>query len=225
MAKALPASLRAALAALAKWLNAARMPSMIIGGVAASFLGRPRLTQDVDALAILPEADWAKALASASKHGIVARIEKPLDFACRTRVLLLKHLDSGIDIDVAFGGLPFEQAAIDHSQLHNVDGVSVRLPRIEDLLVMKAVARRPKDLLDIQGLLEAHPDADVEVVRHWVREFSTAMSMSDMADGFEKLLAQRGMRFRTTTKPAGKRNLKSKSKSSSGSKPKPKSKR
>jgi hypothetical protein len=27
---------------------------MIIGGVAASVLGRPRLTQDIDALAILP---------------------------------------------------------------------------------------------------------------------------------------------------------------------------
>jgi hypothetical protein len=50
-----PATLLAALADLMKWLDAANMPSMIIGGVAASVLGQPRLTQDVDALAILPE--------------------------------------------------------------------------------------------------------------------------------------------------------------------------
>jgi hypothetical protein len=42
------------------------MPSMIIGGVAASVLGQPRVTQEVDVLAFLPEADWANAV---SKHG------------------------------------------------------------------------------------------------------------------------------------------------------------
>ena len=49
-----PASLQAALADLAKWLEVAHI-SMIIGGVAASALGRPRLTQDIDALAIVPD--------------------------------------------------------------------------------------------------------------------------------------------------------------------------
>jgi hypothetical protein len=57
-----PATLRAALADMVKWLDVTKMPAMIIGGVAASILGRPRLTQDVDALAILPEADWANGL-------------------------------------------------------------------------------------------------------------------------------------------------------------------
>jgi hypothetical protein len=42
------------------------MPSMIIGGVAASVLGQPRLTQDVDVLAILPEADWTHAVSAVS---------------------------------------------------------------------------------------------------------------------------------------------------------------
>jgi hypothetical protein len=51
-----PANLLAALADLMKWLDAANMPSMVIGGVAASLLGRPRLTQDADALAILPRS-------------------------------------------------------------------------------------------------------------------------------------------------------------------------
>ena len=45
-----PATLLAALADLVKWLDVTKAPSMVIGGVAASVLGRPRLTQDVDAL-------------------------------------------------------------------------------------------------------------------------------------------------------------------------------
>ena len=52
----LPATLLGALSDLMKWLDATKMPSMVIGGVAASVLGRPRPTQHVDALAILPAA-------------------------------------------------------------------------------------------------------------------------------------------------------------------------
>ncbi len=100
----------------------------------------------------------------------------------------MRHAESGIDIDVTFGGLLFEQAAIDNSNIHDIGGLRVRLPRVEDLLIMKAVARRPKDLQDIAGLLAAHPDIDVAAVRRWVSEFATAMSMSDMLDDFDKLV-------------------------------------
>jgi len=39
-------------------------------------------------------------------------------------------------------------------------------------------------------LLAAHPDADIFAVRQWVREFATAMSMSDMLDDFDKVVAR-----------------------------------
>jgi hypothetical protein len=183
-----PATLLAALADLVEWLDATKIPSMVIGGVAASVLGRPRLTQDVDALAILPEGEWANAVSTAARQGILPRIENPLDFARRSRVLLMRHVESGIDIDVTFGGLLFERAAIDNSKIHDIGGLRIRLPRVEDLLIMKAVARRPKDLQDIEGLLAAHPEADVATVRQWVSEFATAMSTSDMLDDFDKLV-------------------------------------
>jgi hypothetical protein len=190
VADRVPATLLAALADLVKWLDVTKAPFMVIGGVAASILGRPRLTQDVDALTILPEADWANVVSTAASHGILPRIENPLDFARRSRVLLMRHAASGINIDLTFGRLPFEQAAIDHSENHDIGGLRVRLPRVEDLLIMKAIARRPKDLQDIEGLLAAHPEADVVAVRQWVREFATAMSMSDMLDDFDKVVAR-----------------------------------
>ena len=102
----------------------------------------------------------------------------------------MRHAASGINIDLTFGRLPFEQAAIDRSEIHDIAGLRVRLPRVEDLLIMKAVARRPKDLQDIEGLLAAHPEADVAAVRQGVREFATAMSMSDMLDDFDKVVAR-----------------------------------
>jgi hypothetical protein len=79
-----------------------------------------------------------------------ARIEKPLEFARRTRVLLLRHVESGIDIDVILSGLPFEAEAVSRAAAHDLGGVRVRLPQVEDLLIMKAIAHRPQDLRDIE---------------------------------------------------------------------------
>ncbi len=56
---------------------------------------------------------------------------------------------------------------------------------------MKAIARRPKDIQDFQGLLVAHPDVDVAFARRWIGEFSTAMGMPDILDEFDTLLAER----------------------------------
>ena len=191
MPEPIQASLLAALTDLVRWLDSSNTPSMVIGGVAASVLGQPRLTQDVDALAILPEERWAATMDAAGRFGIVPRIEDPLGFARRSRVLLMRHAASGIDIDLTFGGVAFERAAVENSERHEIAGVTLRLPRVEDLLIMKAIAQRPKDLQDIEGLLNAHPEADVTRVRQSVSEFATATGMGDMLDEFDRLLARR----------------------------------
>jgi hypothetical protein len=191
MTERVPASLLTALADLMKWLDASHIPSMVIGGVAASMLGRARLTQDIDALVLLPENEWANAISTGSSHNIVPRIEDPLGFARRSRMLLLTHTASSINIDISLGGLSFEQDALARAQVHETGGVRLRLPSVEDLLIMKAFAHRPKDMEDIKGLLDAHPTADLKVVRQWVKEFATAMSMPDLLDDFEKIVARR----------------------------------
>lgn len=190
MPEPVPEAFLNVLADLTTWLEDAEIPAMVVGGVAASILGRPRATRDIDSLAMAEEARWPALLEAAPKHGIVARIEDPLSFAHRTHVFLLRHADSGIDIDVILGRLPYEQDAVARGELHDLGGVRVRLPRVEDLLIMKAIAQRPQDLRDIEGLLDAHPDADVEQVRTWIAQFSAAMDMPDILEGFEKLLRQ-----------------------------------
>jgi hypothetical protein len=86
----------------------------------------------------------------------------------------MRHAESGIDIDATLGRLSFEQTAIDNSEIHDIDGLRVRLPRVEDLLIMKAVARRLKDLLDIEGLLAAlRPKYRYEVLGSRYRERCT----------------------------------------------------
>lgn len=194
MTERVPGLFVSALADLTQWLETAGIPAMIVGGIAASILGRPRATRDIDALAVAPDDRWSELLSSSKRHGILPRIENPLEFAHRTRVLLLRHSKSGIDIDVILSGLPFEAEAVSRAKVHDLGGVHVRLPQVEDLLIMKAIAHRPQDLRDIEGLLDVFPAANVESVRRWIRDFAAAAELPDLPEEFERLLAQRKSR-------------------------------
>lgn len=61
------APLLAALRDLVAWLQAERVPGVVIGGVAASLLGRPRVTRDVDAVVLLDDARWEGFLAAGAQ--------------------------------------------------------------------------------------------------------------------------------------------------------------
>jgi hypothetical protein len=120
----------------------AGVSAVVVGGVAVSLLGRPRFTRDIDALVDLDEARWPDLVEAAHRARIVPRIEGALPFARRSRVLLLRHTPSQIDIDVILGGLPFERATVAAAQPRSVGDLTVRLPRVEDLMIMKACPAR-----------------------------------------------------------------------------------
>jgi hypothetical protein len=78
------------------------------------------------------------------------------------------------------GILPFEQEAVQRSTLHDTGTFAIRLPTPEDLIIMKTVAHRPKDLLDIQALIETNPGLDRERIRFWVSQFAEALEMPEL---------------------------------------------
>ena len=182
------ALLLAPLAALQRLLARFGDQGMVIGGVAASLLGTPRLTADVDALLLLDLADLPQLIDAAAQEGLWPRMADAADFARQNRVLLLRHQDSGIDVDISLGTLPLEEEAVRRSVVHQVGGVAIRLPTPEDLVIFKAVAHRPKDLLDIQSIIAAHPGLDRERIRCWVQEFARVLGMPELWDDIARWL-------------------------------------
>jgi hypothetical protein len=131
------------LADLIAWLKAEEVAGVVIGGLAASLLGRPRLTRDVDVLVVVDEGRWAGFLATGAKYGFVPRQRDTLAFAQQSRVLLVRHEPSGLDANVVFGSLPCERETVARAVWIDVGGILVPLPRPEDLIILKAVAHRP----------------------------------------------------------------------------------
>ncbi len=153
---------------------------MVIGGVAVSLLGKPRFTADIDVVLLLSVTDIPQLIAAAAQEGLTPRIANADGFAGRHRVLLLRHEASEIGVDISLGMLPFEIEAVERSKPHSIGALTVRLPTPEDLIILKAVAHRPKDLLDIRALIESHPDLDRKRIKRWVQEFADALDMPEL---------------------------------------------
>jgi len=151
---------------------------VIVGGVAASLLGTPRFTADLDAVFLLRVEDIPGILRMAAGHGIEPRISDPVPFARKNRVLLLRHTASGTDIDLIMGMLPFEIEMVERSRLMDLGSIQVRLPTPEDLIIMKAVAHRPVDLADIHEIAASHPGLDRARIQYWVDQFGEALDIS-----------------------------------------------
>lgn len=161
---------------------------VIIGGIAVGFLGKPRFTADVDAIFLLSIDDISQFLEFAHEEGIVPRIQNAKEFARKNRILLLKHSLTDTDIDISLGILPFEEEMVERGSIKSVANLSVRLPTPEDLIIMKAIAQRPKDFDDIRTIVEKYPILDVERIKQWVIAFAEALEQPELWRQIEQLL-------------------------------------
>lgn len=155
---------------------------VIIGGIAVGFLGRPRLTEDVDAMFLLSTYDIPQFLEVAKTENIEPRIKNAEEFARKSRVLLLQHAPTETNIDISLGVLPFEEEMVERGIVQSTNTLSVRLPTPEDLIIMKAIAHRPKDLEDIRTIVDKNPDLDIPRIKQWVKSFAEVLEMPDLWD-------------------------------------------
>ena len=161
---------------------------VIIGGIAVGFLGKPRFTADIDAVFLLPTKDISYFVELAQAEHIYPRIQNAEDFARKNRVLLLKHNPTETDIDISLGILPFEQEMVERASTKSFAGLSIRLPTPEDLIIMKAIAHRPKDLEDIRTIADKYPNLDKKRIEEWVKSFGDALELPDLWDQVKSLL-------------------------------------
>jgi len=181
----------AALEALAAALNELDAPAMLIGGIAVIARGVPRTTLDIDAAIWAEALDVDRAMAVFSRHGLGPRVPAARQFAQEHQVLLLQHDASGTPVDVSLAWLPFEREAIARATLVDLGGATLKVARVEDLVVYKAVAWRERDRSDIERLLLAHPgEVDLGRVRSLVAEFAALLDVPERVGEFEALLVR-----------------------------------
>lgn len=149
---------------------------MVIGGQAVLIHGAPRLTQDVDVTLGVDPSRLPDVLAAVDAAGLRPLVP-PESFVAETFVLPCQDSRTGIRVDLVFSNEGYEREAISRTVQATVDGVDVRFASVEDLLIHKLVANRPRDIEDARGVLIRHPDADLTLVRRWLAEFDAALGL------------------------------------------------
>ncbi len=180
-----------ALGDLARWLETTAFRGVVIGGLAAGLQGRPRITKDIDAAVLASAGDAPALLEELRTFGFEPRVDDPVEFARDTGVLPLAHVSSRVDLDLTLAALPFEVEMVERARSIAVGGAVLRVAAPDDLLVMKALAGRPVDFVDIAGLLDANPDLDLERVRTQLRTFADLLERPAIVDAFEAVLERR----------------------------------
>lgn len=143
--------LETALSELVGFLEKERIPYMTIGAVAGIAWGLKRATFDVDVTVWAGERE-AHLIASLAAR-FKARVPDPERFVAETGVLPIAV--SGTNADIVFGRLPYEETAIRRAKMRRLGGVVVSLCTPEDLIVLKIVSDRPKDLQDLREVVAA----------------------------------------------------------------------
>jgi predicted nucleotidyltransferase len=67
-------------------------------------------------------------------------------------------------------------------------GVTLRVSTPEDLIIMKAVAHRPRDAVDIETIISVTETLDVARIRDWVRQFADALETPEILSDLNRLL-------------------------------------
>lgn len=151
------------------------IPYMLIGGQAVLLYGEPRLTADVDVTVGVPPEELPSVLEAVQALGWQVLVQNPDHFVRRTLVLPCREETTGIRIDVIFAQSAYEQQALHRVRRVPMGEAQVCFASVEDVVIQKVVAGRPRDIEDARRIWLKNPNIDEEYIRHWLHQFEEAL--------------------------------------------------
>lgn len=124
---------------------------ILVGGYALGALGYPRSTLDID-LWVMASPENAAAVVRALKHfGAPLSNISEADFMTEGTIFQIGVVPRRIDIITKIDGVSFADA-YPRAEVVELEGLSVRVLSLQDLLANKRASGRLKDLADVQLL-------------------------------------------------------------------------
>ncbi len=144
------------LADLTTWLRSEQVSFAVIGGLAVGVRGEPRFTADVDVVVGL-NLDDALLLVDRLSGSPFQPLFPEVAEVVRTSFLLpLRHLATSVRVDVAIGLSGFERQLLARADEITLSGFTAPIATSEDLILMKLLASRPRDIEDAEKLSQKH---------------------------------------------------------------------
>ncbi|HUG94350.1 MAG TPA: hypothetical protein VML55_26200 [Planctomycetaceae bacterium] len=166
-----------------------QVPYAVMGGLAVRIYAIPRPTYDLDfTLAIdryrLPEL--YRALDSEGYTVLDPYLRGWIDEVAGMPLVKFRlYLGAeGVDVDVFLAESPYQHELIARRRVEDIDGTPVCFVSPEDLVLLKLVARRPRDISDVADVLFTQGQFDEAYLRRWAGELGVSDALDEVLRQF-----------------------------------------
>jgi len=154
-----------------EFLEKYKFEYLIIGGVAASVLGEPRATGDIDISLSIRKNKIKDFLKYAEKEGFRFNSKEVDKRVKETGTFKIWYDDVHIDFIIVSTG--FEKSAFKRKQKLSFLGLQANFPSPEDLILLKIIPGRPLDIRDAENIAIRHKnELDEEYLLSWAEKLS-----------------------------------------------------
>jgi len=158
----------------------------IVGGLAVILRGHSRYTRDIDALVWELDDRLEEFALLLSNHGFQPLTQEQMRQARTTRVLHTVWQED-IYVDFMLGFLPLERAILDAATSMEIGpALSTKVATAEDLVIMKLIASRERDINDVIALKEIYPGLNRERIRAVVSDYAETLERPEIADNLNR---------------------------------------
>ncbi len=124
---------------------------MLVGGYAVALYGLPRMTFDIDFWIMANPGNAATVMRALRAFGAPMMDLKEDDFHAPGMIFQIGNAPCRIDILSVVSGVAYEEAA-PRAVTMEVDGISLKVISLDDLIANKRASGRPKDIADVAAL-------------------------------------------------------------------------
>ena len=158
-------------------LDDLRLEWAVAGGIAANFYrGEARLTGDMDIMLVAAVADMAHVASEFQRNGWTIT-HRPSD----QWLIRAAHPEFG-RIDLIAAETEYQRIAIRRAKEATIDGDACKILAAEDVIVLKMIANRYKDLADVESILEARVKLDRAYLDDWLAQWDVPQRFRAVED-------------------------------------------
>jgi hypothetical protein len=162
---------------------------MIIGGQAVLIYGEPRMTRDIDITLGVGIDELNKIKQVITKIGLTIRVKNYKKFAEQTMVIPAMDKKSGILVDFVFSFTGYERQSIKKAKSIKIGKTMVKFASLEDVIIHKVIAGRPRDIEDIRIIILKNPKYNKKYINLWLKRFDKTLS-KNLRDTFKTIIKQ-----------------------------------
>lgn len=150
------------------------------GGLAFSVVGRPRTTYDVDGIILVEDVKIEKLLRAFEAAGFKYDKKKPINAVRGLPFITLLQPKFKTYVDLFIAASPFQKEILKRRKIVGLDGLRLPLTSAEDLILLKLLAGRERDMDDVREvILENRGKLDLAYLRKWAKTLGVEVFLED----------------------------------------------